>query len=282
MDHLLRRHVWVVDLIGIVIGAALAGHAAALLISTALLPHTALPARHNRTVKEAALAPAPKSIEGIVGRNIFCSSCGDEPAPAQSPRSFTLLAIMFAPPPLDQLQSVAIVRDDETETAGPYTVGAKLGDATVSVIENVRVVLDVSGGRREVLELLTPRSRDRVPSEAGALDAGIRQTGTHRYEVRRAVIDRLLKGGVTPPWPRVVPEARGGDPIGFRIMALRPDGPFPAIGLVNGDLLLQVNGRALATPDAALGAFTALRASDHVWLLIERDGRQLRLDYFIR
>jgi len=192
---------------------------------------------------------------------------------------------MFAPPPLDPLLSVAIVRDDEAATAGPYGVGARLGDATICAIEDVRVVLDVGGGRREFLELLTPRAPDRHQATADAPDArgdGIRQTGTHRYEVRRAVIDRLLRGGVTPPWPRVVPEARGGEPIGFRITALRPDSPFPAIGLLNGDLLLQVNGRSLATPDAALAAFTALRASDHLWLLVERDGRPLRLDYVIR
>ena len=35
---------------------------------------------------------------------------------------------------------------------------------------------------------------------------------------------------------------------------LRSDGPFAAIGLENGDLLLEVNGTPIATPDAALAA----------------------------
>src|SRR5438552_7487877 len=134
MGHLARRHVWVVDLIGIGIGAALAGHAASLLIAAAL-PQQA-PPPHARTARQARLAPADKSIEGIVGRNIFCSSCGDAPVQEQSRRPLSLLAIMFAPPPLDPLLSVAIVRDDETATAGPYGVGARLGDATICAIEN--------------------------------------------------------------------------------------------------------------------------------------------------
>jgi hypothetical protein len=50
------------------------------------------------------------------------------------------------------------------------------------------------------------------------------------------------------------------------------DGPFAAIGLRDGDLLLEVNGRSIATPDAAMAAFAALRTASHVWLAIVRAG----------
>jgi general secretion pathway protein C len=192
---------------------------------------------------------------------------------------------MFAPPPSDPRWSVAVIRDDEAATAGPYGVGARLGDATIAAIEDVRVVLDVGRGRREFLDLL--RRQARAPSDGrlappDAFGDGVRKTGAHSYEIRRAALAQFLAGGMTPRWPRVVPETRDGEPVGFRLSGVDRDGPFAAIGLGNGDLLLEVNGRSIATPDAALAAFSTLRTASHVWLVIEHDGRRIRVDYSIR
>lgn len=284
MENLLRRHFWVVDLIGIAIGAALAGHAVATLIGSTL-PRQPPSSPRGQIAPRAPVSAASKSIEGIVGRNIFCATCDGAPAPERSQRAFTLLAVMFAPPPSDPRWSVAVIRDDEAATTGPYGVGARLGDATIESIAEVYVVLDVGRGRRELLELL--RRRPRAPpngrgAPAAAFGDGVRKTGTHSYELRRAALDQFLAGGATPPWPRVVPQSKDGAPIGFRLFGIASDGPFAAIGLENGDVLREVNGRSIATPDAALAAFAALRTASHVWLAVERDGRRIRMDYVIR
>jgi type II secretory pathway component PulC len=280
MELLLRRHFWVVDLVAVAIAAALLAHATSLRIASVLLAEMGpVPAR----ARPREVASADKSIEAVVGRNVFCSSCGDEPVPEPSRRPLSLLAIMFAPPPFDPRSSVAVVRDDEAITTGPYVVGDRLGDATVSAIESVRVVLDVGGGRREYLELLVdppPRPANARSAPPSALAGGIRKTGPHSYEVRRALLDHL--GEVTPPWPRVVPEVRDGQPGGFRLFGVGDGSPVALLGLSSGDLLLQVNGRLLAKPDDALAAYAALRTSEHIWLLVERDGRRVRLDYLIR
>ena len=276
--EMLRRHLWVVDLAGIALGAVVFGQAAATLISSAL---PRLPAPR---VAHAAPAPAPahlpdKAFDGIVGRNIFCSTCGDAPAaapPAQTTRALTLLAVMFAPPPADRRWSIAVIRNDAAATAGPYAVGARLGDATVGAIDEVRVTLDVDGGRREILELL--RGPARGPQPAPAVD----KIAGHRYRIPRAALDGFLGGGVSAQWPRVVPQLRDGKPIGFRLLGIRSDGPFAAIGLDNGDILLEVNGTSIETPDTALAAYAKLRTASHVWLAIERAGRRIRIDYDIR
>jgi general secretion pathway protein C len=283
MELLLRRHLWVVDLIAIAIVATLAGHATATRIASMLLgPPWRSPPRQRPTAQAHGTGP-DKSIAGIIERDLFCPTCGDEAPPERSARSLELLAIMFAPPPLDPRWSVAVVRDDEAGSTGPYATGDSLGDATVGAIENVRVVLDLANGRREYLELLAERppgpSTARV-SPGRALADGVRKTGPHSYEVRRAFIDHL--GGMTPPWPRFVPEIRDGQPVGFRLYGIRAGSPPVWLGLAEGDLLLQANGRSLATPDAALAAFTTLRTADHVGLLLERDRDQIRLDYLIR
>jgi len=275
----MRRYLWVADLIGITIGAALAGHATANFIAAAL-PLGPPPAVRHARVATAPLGAPDKSIDRIVRRNIFCSTCDGTPVPEPTRRALRLLAIMFAPPPGDPRWSVAIVRDDDAATTGPYGVGAKLGDATIAAVEDVRVVLDAHG-RRELLELLPQRPGAHRAPAAAPFD-GVRQTGPHSYEVPRAIIDQFLGGGITPPWPRVVPLARAGEPVGFRLFGVAGNSPFAALGLASGDLLLQVNGRSLATPAAALEAFTALRAAGHVALSIERDGRLIRMDYAIR
>jgi len=279
MDVLLRRYLWVVDLIGIMVGAALAGDATATMIAAAL-PMDAAPSA--RRVETPAPPPPPnKSVEHIVQRNIFCSTCTGTPLPEQTRRALTLLAIMYAPPPSDPRWSVAIVRDDAAATTGPYAVGARLGDATVAAIEDVRVVLD-EHGRTELLELLPQRRSPPGRAPAKATFDGIRQTAANRFEVRRDVLEQFLAGGITPGWPRVVPQARDGEPVGFRVFGIAANSPFAALGLASGDVLLQVNGRSIATPAAALAAVTSLRTANHVSLSIARGDRLIRLDYDIR
>ena len=279
MDVLLRRYLWVVDLIGIMVGAALAGDATATMIAAAL-PMDAAPSA--RRVETPAPPPPPnKSVEHIVQRNIFCSTCTGTRLPEQTRRALTLLAIMYAPPPSDPRWSVAIVRDDAAATTGPYAVGARLGDATVAAIEDVRVVLD-EHGRTELLELLPQRRSPPGRAPAKATFDGIRQTAANRFEVRRDVLEQFLAGGITPGWPRVVPQARDGEPVGFRVFGIAANSPFAALGLASGDVLLQVNGRSIATPAAALAAVTSLRTANHVSLSIARGDRLIRLDYDIR
>ena len=204
--EMLRRHMWVIDLAGIALGAVVSGQAAASLVVSALpSPHPPPAASRPRPERDRARPAADRRVDRIVERNIFCSTCGDAPAPssaAQGTRALTLLAVMFAPPPADGGWSVAIIRNDATATAGPYTVGARVGDATIEAIDEVRVTLAVGGGRRELLE--------------------------------------------------------------------------------DGDVLLEVNGASIATPDAALAAYAKLRTASHVWLAIERNGQRTRMDYDIR
>lgn len=279
----LRRHLWVVDLAGIALGAVVFGQAAATLMASALPwlhpPRTAQ-VRPLAAADSAKPAQTKSAIDDIIGRNIFCSTCGAAPvaaAPAeQSMRALTLMAVMFAPPPADRRWSVAIIRNDAAATAGPYTVGARLGDATIGAIDEVRVTLDLDGGRREFLQLL--RAPGRGPQPAPPVD----KTGAHRYRIPRAALDGFLTGGPSAAWPRVVPQLRDGKPIGFRLSGIRSDGPFAAIGLETGDILLEVNGMSIDTPDAALTAYAKLRTATQVWLAIERDRRRIRMDYDIR
>ena len=70
--EMLRRHLWVIDLAGIALGAVVSGQAAASLMASALpaprAPHT------SQAPPRLMIDGAPPAIDGIVERNIFCST----------------------------------------------------------------------------------------------------------------------------------------------------------------------------------------------------------------
>jgi general secretion pathway protein C len=269
------------------------------------------------TVKAGTHLPSPaaqapgysKQVEDILKRNIFCSTCppilGDKTAPSGPPEvpplqktslPLKLLAIMFAPAPADPRWSMAIIRDNDAKTAGPYSVGSKVRDAEIDDITDTRVYLNFGGGRREYLELLdTPQAAPGAPPPpvaqaaapkdpfAAELDKGIKKTGNNTYEVQHSTLDSLLGNmGALARAARIVPETRDGKSIGFRLFSIRPDGPFGKIGLQNGDIISAINGLEMTSPDKALEVYTKLKTANHLSVGLERNGQKVTMDYTIR
>jgi general secretion pathway protein C len=310
METLLRKYLWAIDLVVIALCATFAGRAAATAIDSAMVnlaPSTKKVAR----VATANNAPPiySKEIEPILNRNIFCSTCppilkketpdGDKPPPPPPLQKTTmnakLLAVMYAPPPADPRWSIAIIRDNDDKSTGPYTIGSKLREATISDIDEARVYLDFGNGRIEYMPLLDlPEAQPGQPAPVAAatpstdplsaeLDRGIKKTGEHSYEVQRATVDALLGNmGALAKGARIVPETKDGKASGFRLFSVRPDGPFAKIGLQNGDVISAINGLEMNSPDQALMVYTKLRTANHLSVAVERNGQKITKDYNIR
>jgi general secretion pathway protein C len=304
MESILRRHIWAIDGIVIVVCMIFLARATSTIAARRLLmtepAHALAP---PRTVE-----PVPaKQVDDILRRNIFCSTCppiGAEsglregpaaPAPLRrTSLNLKLLAIMFAPRPADPRWSVAIIRDNDAKSAGPHNVGSRLRGATIDDIVEDRVYLDFGEGRREYLDLLDrpeppPTSASATTPTVAAdplaaeLDRGVKKLGEHSYEVQRSTLDALL--GNMPALAisaRIVPENKNGKPAGFRLFSIRPDGPFAKLGLQNGDLVSAINGLDMTSPDEALLAYTKLKTANHLSIAIERGGHKLTKDYNIR
>ena len=178
METLLRKYLWAVDGVVIALCMIFLARAASTAVERKML--STGPAAQGRPCARRCAAAAPvytKQVEDILKRNIFCSTCPpilgkpeDANQPPQAPPlqrtslNLKLLAIMFAPPPADPRWSVAIIRDNDAKSAGPYNVGSKIREAIVDDIVEDRVYLDFGGGRREYLDLL-----DRSAAGASAL-----------------------------------------------------------------------------------------------------------------
>ncbi len=313
METLLRKYLWAVDLVVIAICAWFSASATATKIELGMARSgaAATAAAAKRPPRVAAAAPQTytKEIEPILKRNIFCSTCppilpvaetavtGPPPVPPLQRTSLPLklLAIMYAPPPADPRWSMAVIRDNDSKTAGPYSVGSKLREATIDDIEEERVYLDFGGGKREYLELI-----ERAPPPAGAapaaaapapstdplaaeMDRGLKKTGEHTYEVQRGTVDALLGNmGALARAARIVPETKDGKPAGFRLFSVKPDGPFAKIGLQNSDVISAINGIEMNSPDQALMVYTKLKSANHLSVAIERNGQKITKDYNIR
>jgi general secretion pathway protein C len=311
VETLLRKYLWVINGVVVALCAIFLARAAATVVERKLLATGPAPRAAVRA-PVAALTPAvyTKQVEEILKRNIFCSTCppilpvegkkGDEGPPPPPPLQRTslnlkLLAIMFAPPPANPKWSVAIIRDNDAKSAGPYNVGSVIRDATVEDIEEDKVYLDFGGGRHEFLDLLDrPQPAPGAPSApvasntptdpfAAELDKGIKKLGENNYEVQRGTVDALLGNmGALAKGARIVPETKDGKPAGFRLFSIRPDGPFAKIGLLNGDVVSAINGLEMNSPDQALLAYTKLKTANHLSVAIERNGQKITKDYNIR
>ena len=307
METLLRKYLWAVDGLVVALCMIFLARASSTAIEKKLVVSGPPAKAAVRTAVATSAAPVyTKQVEEILKRNIFCSACppilgkvedGGGPAPApplqRTALNLKLLAIMFAPPPADPRWSMAIIRDNDAKSAGPYSVGSKLRDATIDDIVEDRVYLDFGNGRREYLDLLDrPQPAPGAPAVAAApstdpfsaeLDKGIKKLGEHNYEVQRATVDSLLGNmGALAKGARIVPETRDGKPAGFRLFSVRPDGPFAKIGLLNGDVVSAINGLEMTSPDQALLAYTKLKTANHLSVAIERNGQKITKDYNIR
>lgn len=307
METLLRKYLSVVDLAVIALSAIFAARATATAIEASFI--SGVPSAKHAPKLPVAPVTGPtysKQVEEILKRNIFCSTCPPilgqteaasgpaAPPPLQKTSlPVKLLAVMYAP--TDPRWSMAIIRDNDDKSTGPYGVGSKLREATIDEIDETRVYLDFGGGRREYLDLLdapagappvaaapAPTARPKDPLTE-AMEKGVKKVGENKYEVQHSTVDALLGNmGALARAARIVPEMRDGKSIGFRLLSIKPDGPFGKIGLQNGDIISAINGMEMNSPDKALEVYTKLRTANHLSVGLERNGQKITEDYNIR
>ena len=308
METLLRKYLWAIDLVVIAICAVFCARASATAIESSLASMAPLPKPAPRAFAAVSQQTVyTKDFEEILKRNVFCSTCppilppppsatdSGPPLPA-APQKTTmplkLLAIMFAPAPADPRWSMAIIRDNDAKSAGPYGINDKIRDAVITDISATRVDFDISG-RKEYMELFdtspapAPVAAPVAVASADPLTAelqrGIKKTGENNYEVQRGTVDSLLGNmSALSRAARIVPEIKDGRSAGFRLFSVRPDGPFAMIGLQNGDVISAINGLEMTSPDKALEVYTKLKTASHLSVGLERNGQKITKDYNIR
>jgi general secretion pathway protein C len=306
VETLLRKYLWAVDLVVVALCATFLGMAASGAVESRL---ASMPAPVRRVVakppKPSAKPVFNKDPTAILKRNMFCSTCppildedvkvGDEPlvdVPVRTSLPIALLAIMYAPPPNGIRWSIAVMRDTEYKTSGAFPVGGKIHGATVTEILETRVYLD-NDGKTEYIDLFEAPAPPPSPAAVAVaketdpfsqeLDRGIKKLGEHNYELQRGTLESVLGNmALLSRSARIVPEMKDGKAAGFRLFAVRPEGPFAKIGMQNGDIISSINGLEITSPEKALEVYAKLKSASHLSLGMERNGQKVTKEYTIR
>lgn len=245
----------------------------------------------------AARKPALADAEIILQRNIFDSSAPGsqtlagassalQPVAAAPRANLTLLGTVAA-----GVRSLALIRaDQEVEV---YKLDEELpGGGTLVEVSRNQVRIAYPGGEEEVLMVEEPSQTGATPAAAaaprtatatprtGALGEGIRSIGENRWllpkeevEKARASMNELLRQA------RMEPNIVDGRTEGFVVRMIQPRSLLSNLGIQRGDVVMQVNGVELDSPEKALQIFQQLREAKNISLSLTRGGNRLNFQY---
>ncbi|MBL7050500.1 MAG: hypothetical protein ISR96_13380 [Nitrospira sp.] len=124
---------------------------------------------------------------------------------------------------------------------------------------------------------------DQVKSISGPQSSIARKIGNREYLLDRKKVQNSLENPekmLTDA--RLLPNFIDGRQEGFRITEVVNGGLYQNLGLMNGDILLRINGLAISNPEVAIQAMSALRGMNNIDLDIIRKGDNMSMNYQIR
>ena len=258
-------------------------------------PDDAPPPPEDNPVASARRLSKSDLVDPFVRRSIFDSTkvgaTADGVAGGEvgaSELRYVLIATMVAEPEL--FSSALIAKDDRESRSQGYGVGDTLegGEGKIVRIEAKKVWIDRGTGELEYIEMgakgeAKPRPASE-PEPAGESDGGITKEGDNKFIVERKLLeDAMANIDSLASKVRVVPH-RGadGEVDGYRLSAIRRGSIFDKLGIKNGDIVHQVNGMGLTSPDQALSAFQSLQSESNFTFEVSRRNKRQTFEYEVR
>jgi len=260
--------------------------------------------------RTAALTPPEK------WQNLFAPSAGmtlpsrlpavKRTAAAPTSRSnFVLIGTIVSDNPNT---SRAVLWADGMKEPRAYRVSSEVEPgAVLAAVERDKAWIS-RGGAREELDLLPVGTKGRPaaapaspsPAPAGArnrpgrraapeqssspaTDIQVERLGDNTFAIDEAGVAQLT-GNINQFMTqiRLIPYFEGNQSAGYRIAALRPGTTFEKLGFQGGDVLQQVNGLDLSSPEKMYTIFQNLKDEKQVTVNILRQGQKSTLKYEIR
>jgi len=263
----------------------------------------------------AAAAPAGKTVAippPEQWNNLFAPEQGmklpsklpaaNEKAASQAPRTaFVLVGTIVSSSP-DARRAILWANGMKLPKAFREKEEVEPG-AFLSSVERDKVWL-TRGSEREMLEILPVGSKVRAslsppaagqksaapgaPQAAGASsppagDIRVNRLADNRYSIDEAGVAQLT-GNINQYMTqvRLIPFFEGNKSAGYRIAAIRPGTTFEQLGFQGGDVLQQVNGLDVSSPEKLYTIFQNLKDEKKVSVNILRQGQKNTLTYEIR
>lgn len=158
-----------------------------------------------------------------------------------------------------------------------YGIGQTIDDASGATLQAVfadRVILN-RGGMPERLVLPSSEQTGSTRTSAARMPAPA-PAPLPVQTAEPAVSSSAPAEGNDTNWlantMRLAPHLEGGQMVGFRVNPGRNPELFQALGLQPGDVITDINGISLDTPDRALQVFDALQETAQANVTVMRDG----------
>jgi len=187
-------------------------------------------------------------------------------------------------------KSVATIQSGYSNKASSYQVGDSIDNqAQVKEIKRGRVIFfNENNSRLEYI--LLPEDTKNVqlsyeeerPKTRTQKDSLVKKRGENQYRVSRSDINQQLKN--LPEilnQARVVPHREGGELKGFRFQSIQEGSVYESLGFQVGDIIKEVDGEFVKDPEQALELFERLKGSSGFKILVEKQGKEVELDYSV-
>jgi general secretion pathway protein C len=168
-----------------------------------------------------------------------------------------------------------------------------LDKATVVRIERRRIVLE-NAGKREELALDEeqpaggPLARARVAARTAPdiedLRDRVQQLSEDRFEVQREDVEEAMRNPAELfSQARILPKYENGQMTGVQLNSIQPGSLFEEIGIRDGDVITQVNGIVVASPQDSAALLRELTQSNTFEVSVQgADGQPRTLTYSVQ
>ncbi len=187
----------------------------------------------------------------------------------------------------DQQSSRAIIQDTAKRKQDLYKVGDSIQNAVVDKILRRQVILNV-GGKEEKLIMEAFESSKRPSYGRREKYKSLRSS---RGDTTRATTITVSKKDIEESLSdvnqilsqvRIRPHSKDGRSDGLAINRIKRGSIFSKLGLRNGDIIQEINGRGLNNPDDVFQLYESLKSGSGTSLQISRRGRPRTLNYKFR
>jgi general secretion pathway protein C len=293
-------------LLPILLGVSL-GHLAATALGIYLAPPI-LPAGGEVSERPAPAKPAAlPDYQVVLERNIFDSTArqtatltGEESGtPAAAAPVVRTDLTLFGTVTRGAASLAVIKAGQEVKT---YRLGEQVpGGGLIEEIQRLSVQIRAPDGTIQTLSLFKePESRDNraaapgptsgtpnssassAPAAADSAAGEIRSVGENRWVIPQALAEDA-RGNVSEllKQARVEPNIVNGKTQGFVVRMIQPRSLLAGLGIQRGDVLMQVNGIELDSPEKALQIFQQLREAKNISIGLLRNGNSFSFEYEI-
>lgn len=135
---------------------------------------------------------------------------------------------------------------------------------------------------KQPLKISYKRDRPKTLKKSSSL---VKRTGGNQFQVKRSDInDYLQRLPEILKQARVVPQhsEKSGEIEGFRFASIDKGSVFEELGFEKGDVIKEVDGEAVTTPEKALELFDRLKGGSGFKMLVQKDGQDVYYEYSVR